>query len=208
MGDICAYGHPAHQQGAHGPRPRRPATRLPGWSCTRPSAGGTFNPAPLPMHPTAVGTVSCDIGVRLTLPGDIACIERPRLPVYRPQRPPPAASHPCPLRIVRAPFHTVPLPSIPPHTLAPSLTHVYTTQSYYEAKYGKEAWEALDKIPRGEWMDYLVWYRRVLGIPVQNSTKVEVIRPLPEVRTVREELKQGDRRGCRRLDGESGIGKG
>ncbi|KAG2430092.1 hypothetical protein HXX76_010191 [Chlamydomonas incerta] len=53
-------------------------------------------------------------------------------------------------------------------------------QSYYEAKYGKEAWESLDKIPRGEWMDYLVWYRRVLDIPVQNSTKVDVIRPLPE----------------------------
>ncbi|KAG2447900.1 hypothetical protein HYH02_007354 [Chlamydomonas schloesseri] len=53
-------------------------------------------------------------------------------------------------------------------------------QSYYEAKYGKEAWEALDKIPREEWMAYLCWYRRVLGIPVQNSTKVDLIRPLPE----------------------------
>ncbi|KAG2497447.1 hypothetical protein HYH03_004603 [Edaphochlamys debaryana] len=53
-----------------------------------------------------------------------------------------------------------------------------TFQSYFEAKYGTAAWEKLDKIPRGEWMDYLIWYRRVLGIPVRNSAKVDVIRPL------------------------------
>ncbi|KXZ46764.1 hypothetical protein GPECTOR_41g729 [Gonium pectorale] len=57
----------------------------------------------------------------------------------------------------------------------PSLTF----QSYYEAKYGREAWEQLDKIPRGEWMDYLVWYRRVLSIPMRNAAKVDLIRPLP-----------------------------
>ena len=27
-------------------------------------------------------------------------------------------------------------------------------------------------------MEYLVWYRRVLRIPVQNSTRVELIEPL------------------------------
>ncbi|GLC38216.1 hypothetical protein PLESTB_001086900 [Pleodorina starrii] len=54
-----------------------------------------------------------------------------------------------------------------------------TFQSFYEAKYGVEAWQKLDKIPRGEWMEYLVWYRRVLNIPVRNACKVDLIKPLP-----------------------------
>jgi hypothetical protein len=37
----------------------------------------------------------------------------------------------------------------------PSLTF----QSFYEAKYGKAGWAALDKIPKEEWMAYLMWYR-------------------------------------------------
>lgn len=37
----------------------------------------------------------------------------------------------------------------------PSLTF----QAFYEAKFGDAAWEALDKIPKEEWMAYLVWYR-------------------------------------------------
>ncbi|GIL81436.1 hypothetical protein Vretimale_988 [Volvox reticuliferus] len=54
-----------------------------------------------------------------------------------------------------------------------------TFQSFYEAKHGLEAWQKLEKIPRGEWMAYLIWYRRVLSIPVRNSWKVDLIRPLP-----------------------------
>ena len=37
----------------------------------------------------------------------------------------------------------------------PSLTF----QAFYEAKYGDLAWEPLDKIPKEEWMAYLIWYR-------------------------------------------------
>jgi hypothetical protein len=37
----------------------------------------------------------------------------------------------------------------------PSLTF----QSFYEAKYGAAGWAALDKIPKEEWMAYLMWYR-------------------------------------------------
>ena len=55
----------------------------------------------------------------------------------------------------------------------PSLTF----QSYYEAKYGIAAWEALDKIPKEEWMNYLMWYRDTLNLPVRNSTKVTAITP-------------------------------
>lgn len=42
----------------------------------------------------------------------------------------------------------------------PSLTF----QAFYEAKHGEAAWASLDKIPREEWMAYLVWYRCVLPI--------------------------------------------
>lgn len=51
-------------------------------------------------------------------------------------------------------------------------------QSYYEARFGKEAWDALDKIPRELWMEYLMWYREVLNIPVLNSCKVLKIEPI------------------------------
>ncbi|MET3470873.1 cation diffusion facilitator CzcD-associated flavoprotein CzcO [Novosphingobium sp. 1529] len=47
-----------------------------------------------------------------------------------------------------------------------------TPQAWYEACFGAAAWQALDKIPRGVWMEYLRWYRRVLNLPVRNSAKV------------------------------------
>ncbi|KFA31108.1 monooxygenase, partial [Xanthomonas vasicola pv. vasculorum NCPPB 1381] len=37
----------------------------------------------------------------------------------------------------------------------PSLTF----RAWWEAQYGSAAWDALDKIPRARWMDYLRWYR-------------------------------------------------
>jgi cation diffusion facilitator CzcD-associated flavoprotein CzcO len=45
-------------------------------------------------------------------------------------------------------------------------------QSYYVARFGQEAWDAIDRVPRTHWMDYLRWYRQVLGLPVQNDTTV------------------------------------
>lgn len=56
----------------------------------------------------------------------------------------------------------------------PSLTF----RAWWEAQHGAAGWDALDKIPRGDWMDYLRWYRRVLKLPVRNRAKVESIEPL------------------------------
>ncbi len=56
----------------------------------------------------------------------------------------------------------------------PSLTF----RAWREACKGKNSWEQLDKIPRGEWMDYLRWYRRVLELPVSNETRLTLIEPL------------------------------
>lgn len=44
-----------------------------------------------------------------------------------------------------------------------------TPQSWYEARYGKEAWEKLHKIPRQDWQAYLDWVRDILALPVQNE---------------------------------------
>lgn len=45
-------------------------------------------------------------------------------------------------------------------------------QSYYVARFGREAWDAIDRVPRSHWMDYLRWYRQVLELPVRNDTQV------------------------------------
>ncbi|UYG00861.1 NAD(P)-binding domain-containing protein [Halomonas sp. GD1P12] len=52
-----------------------------------------------------------------------------------------------------------------------------TFRAWYEAQYGSEAWEALDKIPRPTWMAYLSWYREVLALPVENGVNVEHVTP-------------------------------
>ncbi|EPE96841.1 NAD(P)-binding domain-containing protein [Rhizobium grahamii] len=52
-----------------------------------------------------------------------------------------------------------------------------TFRAYFEARYGREAWIALDRAPRETWMEYLVWYRRVLELPVQNGISVDAILP-------------------------------
>src|SRR3954447_11656632 len=55
-----------------------------------------------------------------------------------------------------------------------------TFRAYYEARFGHEAWDALDRAPRTLWMDYLVWYRRVLELPVDNEVEVAAIEPRPD----------------------------
>ncbi len=60
-----------------------------------------------------------------------------------------------------------------------------TFRAWFEAQFGREAWTAMDKIPRLQWMHYLVWYRRVMGVDVRNDTAVTGIRPLPDATAVR-----------------------
>jgi cation diffusion facilitator CzcD-associated flavoprotein CzcO len=55
-----------------------------------------------------------------------------------------------------------------------------TFRAYYEARFGPEAWDALDRAPRTLWMDYLVWYRKVLELPVANGVEVKAIEPRPD----------------------------
>lgn len=52
-----------------------------------------------------------------------------------------------------------------------------TFRAWYEAQFGHTQWEALNKIPREQWMDYLRWYRAVLDLPVRNETRLVMLRP-------------------------------
>lgn len=55
----------------------------------------------------------------------------------------------------------------------PSLTF----REYWVAQFGEASWNAIDKIPRQDWMGYLRWYRSVLDLPIQNETKLTRIVP-------------------------------
>jgi cation diffusion facilitator CzcD-associated flavoprotein CzcO len=55
----------------------------------------------------------------------------------------------------------------------PSLTY----QAWHEAQHGTAAWEKLRLIPKELWNDYLLWYRRVTGVPVRNGVEAGRIAP-------------------------------
>jgi len=53
-----------------------------------------------------------------------------------------------------------------------------TFRAWFEAQFGLQAWDSLDKIPRLQWMDYLRWYRRVLELDVRNEHAVQDVIPI------------------------------
>lgn len=55
-----------------------------------------------------------------------------------------------------------------------------TYQSWHEASLGAASWEALNRIPKEHWNAYLLWYRRVLQLPVRNEVELMGVRPLGE----------------------------
>lgn len=55
----------------------------------------------------------------------------------------------------------------------PSLTF----QAWFEAQHGAAAFEALGKIAKEMWHDYLLWLRRVLELPVRNGVELLRVRP-------------------------------
>jgi FAD-dependent urate hydroxylase len=58
----------------------------------------------------------------------------------------------------------------PKHVTGPDMgIPSLTAQSWFEARYGVQAWEELDKISRHDWQAYLDWLRDVLDLPVVND---------------------------------------
>ncbi len=60
-----------------------------------------------------------------------------------------------------------------PDLRLPALTY----QSWHEASFGKANWDAMKWIPKEYWNDYLLWFRRVVGIPVRNGLAAGAISP-------------------------------
>ncbi|MBU3652622.1 MAG: NAD(P)/FAD-dependent oxidoreductase [Limnohabitans sp.] len=85
-------------------------------------------------------------------------------------------------------------------------------RAWFEAQWGTSAWEALDKIPRLQWMDYLRWYRQVLELDVHNQHRITDIWPQADGRVkLRIENAQGAvlERWARRVvvaTGRAGLG--
>ncbi|ANY85103.1 hypothetical protein BB934_43670 (plasmid) [Microvirga ossetica] len=50
-------------------------------------------------------------------------------------------------------------------------------RAWYEAQFGAQAWAQLNLVPKEQWMAYLKWLRRVMGIPVENNARVRRISP-------------------------------
>ena len=66
----------------------------------------------------------------------------------------------------------------PKHLAGPALgIPSLTFRAWFEAQFGRDEWDALDKIPRLQWMDYLRWYREVLALPVRNGHRVTDVQP-------------------------------
>ena len=53
-----------------------------------------------------------------------------------------------------------------------------TCRTWYEARFGEAAWEALGMLPKGLWAEYLLWVRRVTRVPVENGTRLLRIAPV------------------------------
>jgi cation diffusion facilitator CzcD-associated flavoprotein CzcO len=60
-----------------------------------------------------------------------------------------------------------------PDLRIPSLTY----QAWHEAQFGTAGWEKLQLIPKEMWNDYLLWLRRVTGVPVRNGVEAGRIAP-------------------------------
>lgn len=52
-----------------------------------------------------------------------------------------------------------------------------TFRAWYEAQWGREAWDRMDLAPRALWMDYMNWFRRMTDADILNECDVTAITP-------------------------------
>lgn len=60
-----------------------------------------------------------------------------------------------------------------------------SVRSWFEARYGAEAWQAITWIPRRDWMRYLRWYRGIADLAIRNEVEVIGIEPAGPVLEIR-----------------------
>lgn len=84
-----------------------------------------------------------------------------------------------------------------------------TFRAWFTAQCGDEAWRSLDKIPKGQWMEYLVWFRNVLDLPVRNGVRMTGLSAVGDFIAIDVEGVETGRVLARRLvlaTGRSGLG--
>src|SRR5262249_9160781 len=52
-----------------------------------------------------------------------------------------------------------------------------TARAWYEAKFGRKAWDSIETLPQEIWRSYLDWYRNVLELAVENEVELTSIEP-------------------------------
>jgi cation diffusion facilitator CzcD-associated flavoprotein CzcO len=67
-----------------------------------------------------------------------------------------------------------------------------SVRSWFEARYGEEAWQQITWIPRRDWMAYLRWYRSLAGLDIRNEVAVTGIAPEGLVLAVRTASSAGE----------------
>jgi cation diffusion facilitator CzcD-associated flavoprotein CzcO len=50
-------------------------------------------------------------------------------------------------------------------------------RAWFEARRGAAAWDAVDRIATADWIDYLAWFQRQVGVPVRRGARVGHIEP-------------------------------
>lgn len=53
-------------------------------------------------------------------------------------------------------------------------------QAWYEARFGKEAWEKIELATPLEFADYLQWYQKLLHLPIKSHHRLKKITPLSD----------------------------
>jgi cation diffusion facilitator CzcD-associated flavoprotein CzcO len=53
-------------------------------------------------------------------------------------------------------------------------------QAWYEARHGRDAYAAIDRIRRTDWATYLSWYKQFLRLEVRYNTRLDRIEPVGE----------------------------
>jgi cation diffusion facilitator CzcD-associated flavoprotein CzcO len=69
-----------------------------------------------------------------------------------------------------------------------------TARAWYESKFGRQAWERIDRLPQEIWRSYLDWYRDVLDLVVENEVELTSIEPAGDL--LRAHLRHSDRIEC------------
>ncbi len=99
----------------------------------------------------------------------------------------------------------------PPELVGPALGFPSLTfRAWFEAQFGAAKWAKLHRIPRVQWMDYLNWYRRMVGAPIENDCEMVAIDGEADCVVLTLRSKTGERKvAARRVvlaNGRDGLG--